>query len=371
MANIEFQGFLFDALGVAVQSATVDLLDRNTTTPVRATTTTDSNGFYTISHGTEGRFDIRITSGTNVLFRKYDTAGQMIEMEVASLNIRNPADTFKYDILPAAITADRTLTLPLLTGTAILATIDEGFKGSDISSVGAALTLVAGSDYADVTGTTTVTSISTRPAGSRFTFQFDAALILTHNNTSLILQGAINHTTAAGDVFTFISEGSGNWREESRRLVTPGNVIFPATQVASSDANTLDDYEEGTWTMTVQFGGNSVSQTYATNTGSYTKKGREVTVTGSISLTAKGSSTGDATLAGLPFTSATGNQFDSAATFRMVNTTFANQFQGYVDDNVAVVFIQEVTEAGTGTALTEGNFTDTSGIRIELTYFTT
>lgn len=123
MANIEFAGFLFDALGAAVQSATVDLVDRNTTTPVRATTTTDSNGFYTISHGTEGRFDIRITSGTDVLWRKYDTSGQMTEMEVASLNIRNPADTFKYDILPAAIVADRTLTLPLITGTDTLAAL--------------------------------------------------------------------------------------------------------------------------------------------------------------------------------------------------------------------------------------------------------
>lgn len=117
MANIEFAGFLFDALGVAVESATVDLVDRNTTTPVRATTTTDSNGYYTISHGTEGRFDIRITSGTNVLWRKYDTAAQMEELEVATLKIRNPADTFAYNILPAAIAANRTLNLPLLTGT--------------------------------------------------------------------------------------------------------------------------------------------------------------------------------------------------------------------------------------------------------------
>jgi len=41
----------------------------------------------------------------------------MLELEVASLNIRNPGDTFKYDILPGAIAADRILTLPVITGT--------------------------------------------------------------------------------------------------------------------------------------------------------------------------------------------------------------------------------------------------------------
>ena len=39
-------------------------------------------------------------------------------------------------------------------------------------------------------------------------------------------------------------------------------ITFPATQSASSNANTLDDYEEGTWTPTVTFGGASVGITY-------------------------------------------------------------------------------------------------------------
>jgi hypothetical protein len=84
-----------------------------------------------------------------------------------------------------------------------------------------------------------------------------------------------------------------------------GQLAFPATQNPSADANTLDDYEEGVWTPALQFGGAAVGMTYAsTPVGRYTKIGRTVFATGTLVLTAKGSSTGAATIAGLPFTSA-------------------------------------------------------------------
>ena len=79
-------------------------------------------------------------------------------------------------------------------------------------------------------------------------------------------------------------------------------VSFPATQSASSDANTLDDYEEGTYTPTLSFGGASTGITYDVQTGRYTKVGRLVTVSFTIRLTNKGSSSGDARVS-LPFSS--------------------------------------------------------------------
>jgi hypothetical protein len=42
-----------------------------------------------------------------------------------------------------------------------------------------------------------------------------------------------------------------------------GQIQFPATQVASSNANTLDDYEEGTWTATLTDGTNTTTSTGA------------------------------------------------------------------------------------------------------------
>lgn len=123
MASIEFAGFVFTDAGVAINGATVNLYDRNTTTPARATTTTNASGYYTISHATEGRFDIEIVNGSSIRRFKYDSAIQMQEIETANLLVRNPANTFKYDIVPAAITADRALNLPLITGTDTLAAL--------------------------------------------------------------------------------------------------------------------------------------------------------------------------------------------------------------------------------------------------------
>ena len=81
-------------------------------------------------------------------------------------------------------------------------------------------------------------------------------------------------------------------------------ITFPATQSASSDANTLDDYEEGTFTPTLTFGGTTGSGTgisYSQQLGSYIKVGRMVYLNCRIGLSSKGSSTGNARLTGLPF----------------------------------------------------------------------
>lgn len=157
-----FEGFLIDALGAAIASATVDLLDRNTTTPVRATTTTNVNGFYSINHGTEGRFDIRITSGADVLFRKYDTSAQTTEIELATLKIRNPADTFAYDIVPAAIVAARTLTLPLIVGADTLVTLglDQTFTATINNTSQPAFSAYLGTSQLNATGNGTIVTVN-------------------------------------------------------------------------------------------------------------------------------------------------------------------------------------------------------------------
>jgi hypothetical protein len=58
-------------------------------------------------------------------------------------------------------------------------------------------------------------------------------------------------------------------------------IAFPATQSASADANTLDDYEEGTWTPN-QGAGLTVVGSFSSS-GQYTKIGRVVTVRASLS----------------------------------------------------------------------------------------
>ena len=79
-------------------------------------------------------------------------------------------------------------------------------------------------------------------------------------------------------------------------------ITFPATQSASSNANTLDDYEEGTWTPN-QGSGLAVVGTFSSS-GTYTKIGRTVFVTGILSgSTSISTPTGDIITSNLPFTS--------------------------------------------------------------------
>ncbi len=66
----------------------------------------------------------------------------------------------------------------------------------------------------NITGTTTITGLgsSAVTANPIYKTRFTGALLLTHNGTSLIMPGAANYTTAAGDTFEWKYEGSGNWR---------------------------------------------------------------------------------------------------------------------------------------------------------------
>jgi hypothetical protein len=85
-------------------------------------------------------------------------------------------------------------------------------QGANIASATTTDIGAATGNSLTVTGTTTITGLGTVQAGARRIVTFSGILILTHNATSLILPTAANITTQAGDVVTFISLGSGNWR---------------------------------------------------------------------------------------------------------------------------------------------------------------
>lgn len=70
----------------------------------------------------------------------------------------------------------------------------------------------AAANLVTVSGTTTITAFDSIAASAIRRVRFLGALTLTHNATSLILPGSANITTAAGDVATMESLGSGNWR---------------------------------------------------------------------------------------------------------------------------------------------------------------
>ena len=132
--------------------------------------------------------------------------------------------------------------------------------------------------------------------------QFDAlctdteAVLRTDTNHPLVL--STNGTEraripAAGGVQAVTTISVGNATPSS----SGAGITFPATQSASSDANTLDDYEEGTWTPTL--GGTS---TYTKQVGEYVKVGQSVIYAGAMSVGLIGTGSATGAISGLPFT---------------------------------------------------------------------
>ena len=85
--------------------------------------------------------------------------------------------------------------------------------------------------------------------------------------------------------------------------LTGGQIVFPATQSASSDANTLDDYEEGTFTPTIIGSSTAGTATYSTQVGAYRKIGSLVYITIQLEYTS-GNGSGNLLISGLPFNNA-------------------------------------------------------------------
>jgi hypothetical protein len=140
-------------------------------------------------------------------------------------------------------------------------------------------------------------------------------------------------------------------------------ITFPATQVPSADANTLDDYEEGTWTPAYAPATNSfTSISYGFRAGSYTKIGNLVYVSWRMRTSALtvGSGTGSVLITGLPFTSGS----DSIYFALGVGVDFAvnNAGSGLINSGVTNINLQQqrnninivVTDLSTSSA---NNFT--------------
>lgn len=119
----------------------------------------------------------------------------------------------------------------------------------------------------------------------------------------IILDGTNGVTTNSGTLISATTIGVGG----ATPSTSGAGITFPATQSASSDANTLDDYEEGTWTPTVYGSTSAGTTTYTTQRGFYTKIGRSVTITFKVVYSAA-TGTGGLYMGGIPFiSSALGN----------------------------------------------------------------
>jgi len=240
------------------------------------------------------------------------TLAQSVKFTLATANTAL-ASTVRYDINSMGLSL--TQQQNARTNIAALSALDVGagrLSKSVAGGVDVTLTTVeASSQFIELTGTITANINVIVPAAARLFYILNVTSgaftvtvktpsgsgVAAIQNTRAMLEcdgtSVVNPLTTLGGSNTIALQGA-----------TPSSgtgIAFPATQSASSDPNTLDDYEEGTWTPSI--GGTA---TYTIQDGMYIKIGRLVYIQAKIQINVLG--TGSTTLvSGLPFVNQIGS----------------------------------------------------------------
>ena len=155
-------------------------------------------------------------------------------------------------------------------------------------------------------------------------------------------------------------------------MTTSGKGIdFSATANGSGTMTSelLNDYEEGTWTPVIKFGGTTATQN-ATKT-SYTKIGRQVTCFVETYVTNLNGGTGTFEMSGLPFTSLAMRSAQGDFLFQFMSATFpAGDKMATINDSSTAFGINYFTGAsGSALSLSDADFTTSSYVYAQLVYF--
>lgn len=180
--------------------------------------------------------------------------------------------------------------------------------GSDTINGSATYSLVSGQKIGMVSNGVSAYYIFTSTSITSSSFTFSATDRILGRATAGGGAGEELTCTAAGRALLAAASASaqrttlgvGTADSPAFTAVSVNHVQFPNVQVASANANALDDYEEGTWTPS---DGSGAGLSFSSVTARYTKVGRGYTLHASLTYpsTANGL---NATVASSPFTEA-------------------------------------------------------------------
>ena len=154
------------------------------------------------------------------------------------------------------------------------------------------------------------------------------------------------------------------WANGTTPAINATNLAHLETKVDELDTALATT---GTFTPELSFGGATTGITYAAQLGYYTRIANRIFFNFRITLTSKGSATGDAVISGLPFDCAGGSNY-CPVTIRIAVISFADYPQGRIEISSKTISLHEVTNAGALTTLVDTNFADTSSIYVSGQY---
>ena len=184
------------------------------------------------------------------------------------------------------------------------------------------------------------------------------------------------NVTAAGALMDSELTSIGSVKALNQGVTTTGTPTFAKVTATTgvlfgtdtAAVNTLDDYEEGTWTPVLKIGGATTGINYGAAVGSYTKIGNLVNASLYVLLSSKGSATGSVTIS-VPFAAAnTTNGFASAHVGSILACTWADYPAGYLSKNSSDISFKQYTESGGSSGISNSNLTDTSSFIMSITY---
>jgi hypothetical protein len=229
-------------------------------------------------------------------------------------------------------------------------------KASDVASATTTDIGAATAEFVDVTGTTTITGLGTISAGIVRVVRFTGALTLTYNATSLILPGAANIQTTAGDVGIFRSLGSGNW-------------VCTAWLPSSIQPNILEGFVDGVFGVPVNLSLAASASANALTVSIKTKSGADPSVSSPVVIPYRSPTEATGTFAIRQLTAAQSITIPSGATLGAVNSTpfrvwilwlddgtdYSIGIINCVDSNVNIAALSSFGIGGTATSIGTGS----------------
>ena len=153
-------------------------------------------------------------------------------------------------------------------------------------------------------------------------------------------------------------------------------IDFSATSNASETGASmsnelLDDYEEGSWTVSLKIANYNFNGAYSSQSGKYTKVGNKVTVSCYLQLTSKGNDSGALKIEGLPFTSASGNgsRGSGSVGYYQGMSGMDHPMLILIEQSDTKISLRQSQSTGSGN-VDDSNISNSFGMFFSLTYFT-